>query len=73
MPKGMGRSPRGRTVKKPVMRSRGIEEPEATRSSKNIFRSYRIDRLSLLIIDLIFYYLKNEIEVSGEFHFSTQV
>jgi integrase len=39
-------------------------------SSKNIFRSQLSDRLSLLIINLFFSYLKNERGVRGEFHFS---
>ena len=39
-------------------------------SSKNIFRSHSLDRLSLLIINLIFSVLKNERGVRGEFHFS---
>ena len=39
-------------------------------SSKNIFRPQLLDRLSSLIINLIFSYLKNERGVRGEFHFS---
>lgn len=38
-------------------------------SSKNIFRSHSSDRLSSLIINLIFSVLKNERGVRGEFHF----
>ncbi len=39
-------------------------------SSKNIFRSHLSDKLSLLIVNLIFSVLKNERGVRGEFHFS---
>jgi len=39
-------------------------------SSKNIFRSHSSDRLSSLILNLIFSVLKNERGVRGEFHFS---
>ena len=43
------------------------------RSSKNIFRSHLSDRLSLLIINLIFSVLKNERGARGEFHFSKHI
>jgi len=39
-------------------------------SSKNIFHSLLSDRLSSILINLIFFYLKNERGVRGEFHFS---
>jgi hypothetical protein len=42
-------------------------------SSKNIFRSYSSDRLPSLIINLIFFVLKNERGVRGEFHFSKHI
>ena len=42
-------------------------------SSKNIFRSHLSDRLSSLILNLIFSVLKNERGVRGEFHFSKHI
>ena len=39
-------------------------------SLKNIFRSYLSDRLSSILLNLIFSVLKNERGVRGEFHFS---
>ena len=42
-------------------------------SSKNIFRSHSLDRLSLIIINLIFSVLKNERGFRGEFHFSKHI
>ena len=47
---------------------RGTERSRV--SSKNIFRSHSSDRLSSILINLIFSVLKNERGVRGEFHFS---
>ena len=42
-------------------------------SSKNIFRNQLSDRLSSLRVNLIFFVLKNERGVRGEFHFSKHI
>ena len=48
-----------------------MQRPEGlAKSSKNIFLSRLLDRLSFLRINLIFSVLKNERGVRGEFHFS---